>query len=139
MKQFFYVLACMCIMSCSNSTEEKTVDDAEFETNEITVEADSLNASSDTEAIESEETNEATVSSTDWDKTIDEYEKYIDEYIKFVKKGQSGDVTALTKSLELMEKAESVSNKLENVKEEELTKDQLKRFMNIQTKLVDAM
>ena len=76
-------------------------------------------------------------SSSDWDAVLDDYEKYIDNYIKLLKKAKNGDLTAITESLDLMENAESLGNKLDNAKGD-MSTNQLKRYMKLQKKLLSA-
>lgn len=73
----------------------------------------------------------------DWDSTLDEYENYIDEYIEFYKKAQNGDVTALSEYASLLEKAQSLSEKLSSA-QGDLTPEQASRFLKLQQKLANA-
>lgn len=76
-------------------------------------------------------------SSNNWDSTLDEYEKYIDNYIKLYKKAQNGDTSALTEYASLLEKAQSLSEKLSNA-QGDLTPTQASRFIKLQQKLANA-
>lgn len=75
--------------------------------------------------------------SNDWDSILDEYEEFVDDYIATLKKAASGDMDAIQESSSLMEKAESLSNRLENAKAD-LTSAQQSRFLKIQNKMVNA-
>ena len=76
-------------------------------------------------------------SSNDWDNVLNEYEKYIDKYIKFYKKAKNGDTSALTEYPALLEKAQSISNKLGNA-QGNLKPAQASRFLKLQQKLTNA-
>lgn len=76
---------------------------------------------------------------TDWNEVIDNYEEYFDEYILFVKKANNGDMSAMEKYPELMDKAKKLESSLEKAKDENaLTSSQISRLTKIQQKLVDA-
>lgn len=93
----------------------------------------SSNISSDTDS----ETDVSSVSSNNWDSTLDDYEKYIDKYIKLYKKAKNGDTSALTEYPALLEKAQSLSNKLGNA-QGNLKPKQASRFLKLQQKLANA-
>jgi hypothetical protein len=61
----------------------------------------------------------------------------VDKYIKLLKKANEGDMSAMTEYVKMLEKAEELSEKLENA-EEDLTPAQAQRFLKIQTKLLEA-
>lgn len=69
---------------------------------------------------------------------MDEYEEYIDDYIKFYKKAQTGDMSAMTEYASMLEKAESLSKKLEKA-QDDLTASQAARFLKLQQKLTNAV
>ena len=76
---------------------------------------------------------------TDWNKVIDNYEQYFDEYIVFIKKANNGDMSAMEKYPELLNKAKKLEISLEKAKNESaLTSSQISRLTKIQQKLVDA-
>ncbi len=83
------------------------------------------------------ETSTAT-SQNDWDAVLDEYEEYIDKYLKLYKKAQAGDVSAATEYASLLEKAQSLSEKLSNASGD-LTPAQASRFAKLQQKIANAM
>ena len=75
----------------------------------------------------------ASTSGTDWDAILDEYEEYMKKTMSIAKKVQSGDMNAAAEYASLMEKAESLSSKLEKANDE-LTPAQVKRLNKIATK-----
>lgn len=75
--------------------------------------------------------------SEDWDEVLTSYEEYVDKYISFAKKAAKGDVTALAKYPALLQKAEKLSDKLENA-EDEMTSAQMARYSKITMKLAKA-
>lgn len=126
MNKIFLVLGCACIaFSCSTTPKSSGVDESKSDT---TVSID---------PISSEVTSESGDPS-DWDQAIDQYEDYIDQYIVMLKKSKAGDMTALTESAELMEKAESASKSLDDAKGD-LTTEQQERLLKIQTKMFEAV
>lgn len=72
-----------------------------------------------------------------WDEVISEYESFIDDYIKTMKKVKAGDYSVMSEYQSLMQKAESAGKKLQQ-NEGQLTKEQMKRYINLQTKLSNA-
>lgn len=95
---------------------------------------------SDNDGAEEEGVTEETSASTsnNWDKILDEYEQYCDKVASLSKKAMSGDVSALTEYSSLVEKAESLSNKLENA-EADLTPAQVQRLNKISAKFAQSM
>lgn len=75
--------------------------------------------------------------SNDWDELLNSYEEYVDKYIAMYKKAMAGDMSALSSYAELLESANSFSEKLENA-EDEMTPSQLNRYMAISQKLATA-
>lgn len=103
---------------------------------------DFLFKSNDTQVKYTTPSNVTTTSSTsksgnDWDSVLDDYEKYFDQYVKLLKKAKNGDVSALTEYAKMLEKAQSIGNKLEHAKGD-LTANQSARFLKIQQKLLNA-
>ncbi len=78
-----------------------------------------------------------TKNTENWDEILESYEEYIDEYIVFYKKAMDGDATAMSRYPQLMQKAQSFSNKLSNAGDE-LTPTQMAKFTKLQMKLVSA-
>ncbi|WP_304707543.1 DUF6591 domain-containing protein [uncultured Rikenella sp.] len=75
--------------------------------------------------------------SNNWDKVLDEYEKYIDQYIELYRKAQSGDISALSAYAEMLEKAESYSEKLSRA-EGSMSASQMSRYIKLTGKLSSA-
>lgn len=76
-------------------------------------------------------------SSEDIDELLADYEQYYDSYIKMMKKAQKGDMTALADYADMLQKAQEIGNRLENVKGD-LSAKQLATFNRIQNKLLKA-
>ena len=76
-------------------------------------------------------------SADEWDKILDEYEKFINQYIAYAKKAKNGDVTAIAKLPSLMQKAQSLSDKLSKASSE-MTAAQMARYTKLVKKLADA-
>lgn len=75
--------------------------------------------------------------SSDWDKVLSEYESFVDSYVKLIKKAQSGDVSALTESAEILTKANALSSKLSNAKGK-MSASQVAKFVKLQSKIATA-
>jgi hypothetical protein len=75
--------------------------------------------------------------SEDWDELLTSYEEYVDKYISFAKKAAQGDMRALAKYPALLQKAEDLSEKLEDA-EDDMSAAQLARFNKISMKLLKA-
>lgn len=82
-------------------------------------------------------TTNSSGSNEDWDAVLDDYEEYVDKYIKFYKKAMKGDMDAMSEYPALMEKATSLSEKLESAKGD-MTAKQVGRMAKIQTKMLQA-
>lgn len=80
---------------------------------------------------------EKTSSSNDWDSILDDYETYIDKYIKLYKKAKNGDMDALTEYPALLEKAQSLADKLSKA-QSDFKPAQASRFLKLQQKLANA-
>jgi len=80
---------------------------------------------------------ESSSSSTDWDELLDDYEEYTDAYIRLYKKAMNGDMNALTEYAEMLEKAESVYDKMDGAGD--MTTAQINRMNKIHQKLLKAM
>ena len=103
---------------------------------------DFLFKNNDTQVKYTTSSNVTTTSSTsksgnNWDSVLDDYEEYFDQYVKLLKKAKNGDVSALTEYAKMLEKAQSIGNKLERAKGD-LTANQSARFLKIQQKLLNA-
>lgn len=75
--------------------------------------------------------------SSDWDDTLAEYEEFIDDYIKLLKKAKNNDMGAISESASILEKAQSLAEKLSNA-QSSLTPAQTTRFMKLQQKIASA-
>lgn len=75
--------------------------------------------------------------STDWDQLLDEYEKFVNSYVSLISKANNGNASALTECMEMMEKVESLSEKLDDA-EDDMSTAQMNRFLKIQTKFAGA-
>ena len=86
------------------------------------------------DADDSDDTTSSTAKNAEWDSALDEYEKYVDQYIELYKKAMAGDISALASYDNLLESAENFADKLEDA-EDEMTVEQLNRYMDITQKL----
>ena len=77
-------------------------------------------------------------SSKDWDKVLDEYESYVNQYISFFKKAKKGDMSAMGEYAKLLEKAERLSEKIEDA-EDEMSSSQLARYTKITSKMTQSL
>lgn len=90
------------------------------------------------EDVEEGTNNSISSGSEDWDSLLDTYESYVDKYISYMKKAANGDMSALSEYPALMEKAQELSEKIENAKDD-MSSSQLKRYMNITMKMTNAV
>lgn len=90
------------------------------------------------EDVEEGTNNSISAGSEDWDSLLDTYESYVDKYISYMKKAANGDMSALSEYPALMEKAQELSEKIENAKDD-MSSSQLKRYMNITMKMTNAV
>lgn len=90
------------------------------------------------EDVEEGTNNSISSGSEDWDSLLDTYESYVDKYISYMKKAANGDMSALSEYPTLMEKAQELSEKIENAKDD-MSSSQLKRYMNITMKMTNAV
>ena len=90
------------------------------------------------EDVEEGTNNSISAGSEDWDNLLDTYESYVDKYISYMKKAANGDMSALSEYPALMEKAQELSEKIENAKDD-MSSSQLKRYMNITMKMTNAV
>lgn len=146
-KTLFAAAALLLMTACGSKSNER---DAEIITPEATEaeapeaeeaeesQAEELEdeevAEEPTQAEEEEETAEADARFDEW---LDDYEDYVDKYISFVKKAKSGDVRALAEYPALMQKAQDLNDKIEDVKSD-LSHSQLARYNKITQKLAKA-
>lgn len=95
------------------------------------------NYSSNDSDSNSADDSEVVTSSSEWDDVLNDYDEYVDNYIKVMKKAADGDIDAIGESADLMQKAQSLGDKLENAKSS-MNGSQMNRFLKIQQKLVNA-
>lgn len=91
----------------------------------------------ETEEEAEEETSTTSTASNDFDEVLDSYEEYVDQYVSYMKKAANGDMSALAEYPALMEKAQEVSKKLEDSKDE-MTAAQASRYVQITNKMTAA-
>lgn len=89
------------------------------------------------EEAEEEETSTTSSASNDFDEVLDSYEEYVDQYVSYMKKAANGDMSALTEYPALMEKAQEVSKKIEDSKDE-MSAAQASRYVQITNKMTAA-
>jgi len=89
------------------------------------------------EPISEEIEEELVVTTEDWDQVLENYEEYIEEYITLLKKTKDGDTSVMTEYMQVMEKANKLSEKMKNAGNE-MTPKQMKKLMNLQNKLSNA-
>ncbi|MCH5230208.1 MAG: hypothetical protein J1F43_00245 [Muribaculaceae bacterium] len=73
-----------------------------------------------------------------WDKLLDQYEGLVNKYISLTNKLKNGDYEALAEGYQLIDKAEELDQKFNNA-EEEMSSSQWKRYMELNTKMANAM
>lgn len=125
-------------VSCGGSKSEST--SADEDTTEMTTDSLTDESTDDfgdaTDETEDESSSDETASA-DVEELLDSYESYVDEYISFMKKAVSGDMTAMAKYPELLQKARDFSEKCEAAKGD-FTSAQLNRYMEITAKMTEA-
>ncbi len=72
------------------------------------------------------------------DAMLDSYEEYVTEYVSYMKKASNGDMSALSKYPELLEKSQDLSTKIKDCKEE-MTNEQWSRFNEISAKMLETI
>ncbi|WP_347069216.1 DUF6591 domain-containing protein [Flavobacterium sp. WV_118_3] len=126
----FIAAIAISLTSCGNhKAEEKTSLD------EVTTKYEAPVAETD------ENTTEVATASTEENTTdayLKSYDEYVDQYIILMKEAKNGDVSAMTKYSEYMEKAIDLSQKMEK-SENEMTPAQMTKFLKIQAKLTQAL
>ncbi len=98
---------------------------------------DALEAEDPIELDDDIDDYEETSSSDDWDSVLDDYEEYVDSYIRLFKKAQNGDLSAMSEYASMLDKANSLSNKLEKA-EDSMTSKQLARYEKITLKMASV-
>lgn len=140
-KKYIYIItiafSSLLINSCNKSEKVENPDTTEEVSSTETI------ASTENETVSDEtKSNIETVSSSDSniDKMLDDYEEYVDKYIVYAKKIQAGDTSMMKEYTEIMGKAIDYGESMEKIKEdEEITPAQMKRMMEIQTKMAGAI
>ncbi|MEO4005937.1 DUF6591 domain-containing protein [Flavobacterium sp. CAU 1735] len=118
------------LTSCRNQKAEE-----ETSLNEVTTKYEVPVSETD------ENTTEVATTSTEENTTdayLKNYDKYVDQYIILMKEAKNGDVSAMTKYSEYMEKAIDLSQKMEK-SENEMTPAQMAKFLKTQAKLTQAV
>jgi hypothetical protein len=140
-KKYFYILAIstgtFLMHSCNKSEKVENSDKTEE------VASTETPASIEKEPLTEEVNSNVKATSTDTkniDKMLDDYEEYVDKYIVYAKKIQTGDMSAMKEYTEIMEKANDYAESMEKIKDDEqVTPEQMKRMMEIQTKMAGAI
>lgn len=155
-KTLFAAAALLLMTACGSKSNER---DAEITIPEATIPEATEAEAPEAEALETEEAEEPQAEELEdeevaeeptqaeeegtaeadarFDEWLDDYEDYVDKYISFVKKAKSGDVRALAEYPALMQKAQDLNDKIEDVKSE-LSDSQLARYNKIAQKLAKA-
>lgn len=114
---------------------------------------DNLDAKDETKVVSSDEENddnteigeedndndlsETTSGDENFDEWLNEYEEYCNSYIALMKKASNGDMSVIAEYTKMLQKAQKMSKKMEEVKGN-LTPAQLAKFQRIQAKLMKA-
>ena len=141
------VTAAVCLLSCKkkdytpSDLDETVVDEivTEDETTTVNVESgkDDVDALLEEDEDDDDDDISSSKSSTNWDAVLNEYESYVNQYIALMKKVQKGDMSAMSEYPKMLEKAERLSDKLDDA-EDEMTSTQLSRYMKITNKMANA-
>lgn len=132
-------IALASMTACGNKQESTESETIETSTAADYDGVDSIAAPQSEAAPAEEEVSEpAPAASNDWDKVLDEYEDYCNKVSSLSKKVMAGDMSAMTEYTSLLEKAESLSNKLEKA-ENEMTTAQVARLNKIAQKMAQSM
>ncbi len=76
--------------------------------------------------------------SAEWDDILNEYDNYATEYISLARKANSGNITALSEAMEILESANALNKKIERNKGS-LSSSQRSRFLRITSNIGDAI
>lgn len=108
---------------------------------DITIDNDatlSSDSNSNEDVADNETVDESSsIDSEDWDALLTTYEQYVNKYISLIKKAANGDMDALSEYPSFMEKAEELSNKMENA-QGEMSPSQWGRYNKITMKMMQA-
>ena len=99
--------------------------------------SDNSSVSSDDSSDDDESISSSSTSSADWDSMLDSYEQYVNKYIALMKKASNGDVTAITEYAGFLQKAQELSDKMENA-QGDMSASQWARYMKITKKMTKA-
>lgn len=99
--------------------------------------SDQLSSGTDDDESSEAENDVVTSGSEDWDALLVSYEQYVNKYISLMKKAANGDMNALSEYPSFMEKAEELSNKMENA-QGEMSPSQWARYNKITMKMMQA-
>lgn len=77
-------------------------------------------------------------SSSEIDDLIDSYADLVNQYVKVGKEVKDGDLFAVAKYNELAEKATKISDKLEELEDDEMTEEQYEKFMELYQKMIES-
>lgn len=99
--------------------------------------SDDKSSSSDDSSDDDESISSSSTSSADWDSMLDSYEQYVNKYIALMKKASNGDVTAMTEYAGFLQKAQELSDKMENA-QGDMSASQWARYMKITKKMTKA-
>lgn len=77
-------------------------------------------------------------SSSEIDDLIDSYEDLVNQYVKVGKEVKDGDLFAVAKYNELAGKATKLSDRLDELEDDEMTEEQYERFMEIYQKMIES-
>ena len=94
-------------------------------------------SSSDDDDDDTDSYSSSSSGSQDWDALLNSYEQYVDKYISYMKKASKGDMNALAEYPALMEKAQELSEKMENA-QGDMSASQWARYMKITNKMTKA-
>lgn len=94
-------------------------------------------SSSDDDDDDTDSYSSSSSGSQDWDALLNSYEQYVDKYISYMKKASKGDMNALAEYPALMEKAQELSEKMENA-QGDMSASQWARYMKITKKMAKA-
>lgn len=78
------------------------------------------------------------VSSSEIDDLIESYADLVDQYVKVGKEVKDGDLFAVAKYNELAEKATKISDRLEELEDDEMTEEQYEKFMELYQKMIES-
>lgn len=103
--------------------------------------SDVSNNDEDSESDDEEDTENASIDisdgTEDYDALLDKYEEFCDDYIRVISKAAEGDMSALSEYQEMIVKAQELEKEFGNVNSN-LSPEQLQRFTEIQSKIIEA-